>query len=122
MTMSQRHGRSRARKRAKVIAMLGSRCVGCGTRDVRVLQIDHRLGDGYKLRRGGRIRGFDEKHYADIINGDDPLDRYQLLCANCHSLKNKGYTIGSERNSAADKAKQAVREGLRTLAAKARWV
>lgn len=74
--------------------MLGSKCTNCGHSDVRVLQIDHRYNDGNKLKRGGRIRGFDRTHFAAIIRGDDPLDRYQLLCANCHQLKNLGFLDG----------------------------
>src|SRR5689334_6775941 len=83
----------RTRKRRRVIEMLGSRCYNCGNTDIRVLQIDHRYNDGYKLKRGGRIRGFDEKHFAAIIRGDDPLHRYTLLCANCHMLKNQGVEV-----------------------------
>lgn len=83
--------KERVKKRAIVIEMLGSKCVNCGNNDVRVLQIDHRYNDGHKLKRGGRIRGFDTKHYNAIIRGEDSLDRYQILCANCHQLKNQGY-------------------------------
>ena len=82
---------SRAAARSVVINMLGGKCSNCGNDDVRVLQIDHKHNDGKELKRGGRIRGLDAKHYRAIIRGDDPLDRYQLLCANCHSLKTQGY-------------------------------
>lgn len=78
---------ARAEARALVVQMLGASCSRCGTCDARLLQIDHRHDDGYVLRRGGRIRGFDLKHFRAIIRGDDPLERYQLLCANCHILK-----------------------------------
>jgi hypothetical protein len=81
----------RSRKRLQVIEMLGSRCENCGNTDIRVLQIDHRFNDGHMLKRGGRIRGFNKTHFNRIIRGDDPIDRYQLLCANCHQLKNLGF-------------------------------
>lgn len=89
------NGAKRAERRAVVVKLLGGRCVNCGNSDVRVLQIDHKHNDGNKLKRGGRIRGFDLKHFNAIIRGEDPLDRYQLLCANCHALKNLGFLWSS---------------------------
>jgi len=82
---------SRARVRSKVIKLLGSKCNNCGCEDVRVLQINHVYNDGHELKRGGRIRGLDSKHYRAIVRGEDDLSRYELLCANCHMLKTGGY-------------------------------
>jgi hypothetical protein len=66
--------------RLQAIAELGGHCIECGNDDPRVLHIDHVNGDGKILdgrnRAGitaGRIRRFPGV--------------YQLLCANCHSIK-----------------------------------
>lgn len=81
----------RSRKRNEVIELLGGRCVICGTEDHRVFQINHKYNDGFTLKRGGRIRGFDEKHFTRILDGRDDAARYEILCANCHMLRTNGY-------------------------------
>lgn len=84
-------GRDRAKLRSRVVELLGSKCTNCGTDDVRVLQINHVENDGHLLKRGGRIRGFACKHFRAILNGTDPIERYELLCANCHQLRTGGH-------------------------------
>jgi len=78
----ERVGRAIKAKRAAVIALLGSVCVQCGFSDVRALQIDHVFGGGRKERL--------EKGWWNILtdileNGSQ--GRYQLLCANCNTIK-----------------------------------
>lgn len=70
--------------RAEAVAALGSCCVRCGLDDVMVLQIDHVNGDGYKNNRSG-------VNYSEIrsIARKEGLERFQLLCANCHIKKTR---------------------------------
>lgn len=82
--------------RSAVLSMLGGRCVECGHDDIRVLEINHVHNDGYLLVRengpGRRVSsGLTYKHLRLIRDGEDPLDRYEALCANCHALRTKGY-------------------------------
>lgn len=88
--------RSYHRLRTEVLNMLGGRCAVCGHSDLRVLEINHVNNDGYMLVRvnkhDGRMRGgFTHKNLRLIRDGEDPLDRYEALCANCHALRTKGY-------------------------------
>lgn len=78
-----RHRATKARKRAEIIASLGSVCVKCGYSDVRALQIDHVNCDGYldRHRSGGSYYSYLLKQIQ--IRPDD----FQLLCANCHVIK-----------------------------------
>ena len=81
-------GRERLKnKRLKVIDKLGSNCNKCGMSDIRVLQIDHVNGGGYKERNMGLWA------YLNKVL-DDTTGIYQLLCANCNWVKryeNKEY-------------------------------
>lgn len=72
----------RKRLRQRAILFLGSRCVGCGCSDTRLLEIDHIDGDGHLERAAGK-RG-NMHTLRRVIKG---LPGYQLLCANCHTLK-----------------------------------
>jgi hypothetical protein len=79
------------RLRAKVLQVLGSRCVYCGFSDPRALQIDHIRGGGAKERRtlnkgkwgnpGGVWR------LILKMSKEERLLKYQLLCANCNWIK-----------------------------------
>lgn len=75
-----------ARRRAETIAFYGGACVRCGFSDVRALHIDHIDGGGKKERDAGRHGLFE----LWKITRDDPLmarSTFQLLCANCNSIK-----------------------------------
>lgn len=60
---------------------LGNKCAGCGFEDYRALQIDHVNGGGKRLRR---LFGSQLWLYKDVLQNPS---RYQLLCANCNSIK-----------------------------------
>ena len=68
--------------RMDVLLILGGVCVRCGFDDIRALQIDHVNGGGNRevLELGHRAR-----LYMKIRDGDS--EGYQLLCANCNSIK-----------------------------------
>ena len=71
--------RYRAAK-AAVIKALGGCCHDCRINDLRVLEIDHVNGGGGVHRRSGSsLKIF--KHMMEH------LEEYQLLCANCHTIK-----------------------------------
>jgi hypothetical protein len=71
--------RSRRLLREKAHRILGDKCIHCGIRDYRCMQIDHINDDGYRdsLDTAGICR--------KIIKGDK--EGYQLLCANCNWIK-----------------------------------
>lgn len=70
------------RYRAEVIEMLGGVCVKCGFSDERALEIDH--VSPVRHRSGGK------QWHQQIVHLRANPQEYQLLCANCHSIKSKG--------------------------------
>lgn len=60
---------------------MGGKCVKCGFRDSKALQIDHVNGGGNEHRR--RVSWV--TRYRDILSGADTT--CQLLCANCNWIK-----------------------------------
>lgn len=66
--------------RAEVLEKLGNKCVECGERDRRVLQIDHIDGGGGKEQK--TITGNRYKYYLE-----HDCEGLQILCANCNQLK-----------------------------------
>ena len=70
-----------AKRRAKVLAHLGGKCVRCGFSDPRALQIDHVYGGGTKDLR--KYRGV--QYHNRVLK--DAGGQYQLLCANCNWIK-----------------------------------
>src|SRR5205807_843609 len=72
------------RLKLRVFAMLGDKCSRCGFDDDRALQVDHIYGQkeprGSKLRSGGKL-------YRAIVKGLRDIHEFQLLCANCNSIK-----------------------------------
>jgi hypothetical protein len=68
----------RAQKRA--FEVLGSRCSVCGESDFRCLQVDHKLGQGYKERK--RLGAA-----TILVKARNNPDEYQVLCATCNWLK-----------------------------------
>lgn len=69
----------------KVFELLGGPiCNKCGyTQDIRALQIDHILGDGYLDNKQSR----NASYYQRILNNSEAKMRYQILCANCNQIK-----------------------------------
>jgi hypothetical protein len=68
------------RLKKEVFAIWGGKCVRCGFKDKRALQIDHKFGGGTAEKRAlGNYRLLQK-----VLN--DPSD-YQLLCANCNWIK-----------------------------------
>lgn len=81
-----------ARKRNKeiVINYFGGKCLHCNISDIRVLTLDHVNGDGHLERKGKRTYAvaWYAKLYALIIKKKfDLLPTLQLLCYNCHAIK-----------------------------------
>jgi predicted restriction endonuclease len=82
----------RIRQRTKAIHLLGSRCEVCGMDDQDVLEFDHiepilRRSSGHKNR----------DVYKEVIRDENRHERFQLLCANCHTKKtriNNEYSYG----------------------------
>lgn len=78
--------------KAWVYAKLGGKCVSCGTQDYRVLTIDHVNRDAINdslCWTGNQTR--DSRWYLKIYkylqqSGDYPK-QLQLLCMNCHMVK-----------------------------------
>lgn len=70
--------------RLVALGLLGGCCCRCGFADERALQFDHVDGDGYLERQGGRSNPTG-RAVRSVLNGE--RRRYQILCANCHSIK-----------------------------------
>lgn len=71
------------RLRLQVIEHLGGRCKRCGYADnVHALVIDHVNGDGAAERKLGKG---DRALFNAVLN--DAHGRYQVLCANCNTIK-----------------------------------
>jgi len=71
--------------RLEAINILGGKCVKCGFKDWRALQIDHVKGEGMKERKKTHCSSsYYRKVFEEIKNGSD---KYQLLCANCNWIK-----------------------------------
>jgi hypothetical protein len=68
--------------RRLAIKAYGGKCVRCGFSDIRALQFDHVKGGGGQHRKTVSIRmlmfWLKKNNYPDI---------FQLLCANCNSIK-----------------------------------
>lgn len=95
--------KSMLKRRLEMLALMGGKCVRCEFDDWRALQIDHINGGGTAEQRelGNCTRRFYNKVLAN-------LDDYQLLCANCNTIKrfenneisgprNKSRKIATER-------------------------
>jgi hypothetical protein len=65
-----------------VIKAMGGCCTVCKIDDVRVLEIDHKFGDGAKER--SLFSG--DEYYRHILR-NLYTGRYDLLCANHHRIK-----------------------------------
>ena len=65
----------------EVVKHFGGCCGRCGFSDVRALQVDHVSGGGNRDQK----RRTSYKYYIHVI--EDTSGRYQLLCANCNTIK-----------------------------------
>jgi hypothetical protein len=83
------------KRRKFIIDFLGGKCVnhlinyGTECYDIRVLQIDHKEGDGNTERRKykNKVDYLMMSIKRDILAGVDVKKRYQVLCANCNWIK-----------------------------------
>lgn len=69
-----------AKYRQEAIDALGGKCIRCGEEDRRVMQIDHIEGGGASDKR---TRG----SWQRLRAVPNEVERFQLLCANCHARK-----------------------------------
>lgn len=76
--------RKRMNDRKSLIAKLGGVCVRCGFSDPRALCIDHVNGGGGKERK---LFGGNRHRYYKMISDTADSGAYQILCANCNSIK-----------------------------------
>ncbi len=67
--------------RRDVINLFGGRCSNCGITDIRLLQINHRLGGGTKDLGHSPL-----KAYSDIAKGKRDKSEFDVRCANCNIL------------------------------------
>lgn len=76
--------------RKAVIDKYGGKCKKCGFSDIRALNIDHKNGGGGKeygrgiYSKGGKSLSR-TSYYKKVLL--DTTDKYQILCANCNSIK-----------------------------------
>jgi hypothetical protein len=73
------------KRRSDAIRNLGGKCVVCGEMCIYVLEIDHKDNDGY-VDKQKHISAY--ANLCRLAEGDD-LERFQILCANCHAIKTK---------------------------------
>ena len=69
--------------RVWALEKLGGRCP-CGFADARALHIDHVANDGSAHRVTTRVRGR-RAFLHEVI--EDTTGRFQILCANCNTIK-----------------------------------
>jgi hypothetical protein len=63
-------------------------CKGCGFTDIRALQIDHINGGGTQETRNKFNRNYYSYYkYLLSLPIDELKSNYQVLCANCNSIK-----------------------------------
>ena len=70
----------RYKRRQQALDFLGGKCATCGFSDWRALQIDHVNGGGTRESKG---RAQSQLFHDVYVH----KDKYQLLCANCNSIK-----------------------------------
>lgn len=70
--------------RKDLIDFMGGKCIKCGFKDIRALQIDHVNGGGKKEHKNNLLLKSPKTYKEHITKnrGD-----YQLLCANCNWIK-----------------------------------
>lgn len=77
------------RLRERILEKYGGVCAICGFSDHRALQVDHVDNDGCKdpYRKGRRRTAFMQAVLRDTSG------RFQLLCANCNTIKAHEYRL-----------------------------
>jgi len=68
-------------RKNEIIKYLGGKCSKCGTKDIRVLEINHK--DRSKKKRPPKL------HYTmgnRLREWSKNIDNLELLCANCHRI------------------------------------
>lgn len=71
--------------RLNLIQRLGGKCVECGETNTQVLQIDHKLGQGYIEKQYFKNR---EEMFKQYLREYDRESKYiQVLCFNCNIKK-----------------------------------
>lgn len=83
---SNRNAQYALQRRMKVLEAYGCKCNYCGYDKPLALEVDHIFNDGKQERKEKKIKDF----YRFLIQNNYPKDRYQLLCANCNYIKQKG--------------------------------
>lgn len=73
---------ARRKTRLLVLDLLGNKCVKCGFKDIRALQVDHIKGGGLKETKN------DPNYRANLLKHLQAGNtKFQLLCANCNFIK-----------------------------------
>lgn len=75
-------------EKCKAIELLGGTCVWCGNFDVRVLEFDHINNDGKQHRLEINEHSKPIMTRWIIKHPEEARQRIQVLCANCHAIKN----------------------------------
>jgi hypothetical protein len=89
----RRRERKREIKRLVLEQYGGVRCAKCGVTHLAVLSLDHVDGDGaaHRRREFGRQDAGGTIFYRRLLNQGCPKEpRLQVLCMNCHFLKDQG--------------------------------
>jgi len=73
--------------RNKVFTLYGTKCSICNYDEIRGLELDHLNDDGAIERRKYQQKSL----YVKILKNEVDLNRYQLLCINCHANKTWGH-------------------------------
>ena len=76
--------KTRERMRDEIFDILGRRCVVCGFADIRALQFDHINGGG---NEDNKQRHRETRLIYMRNNPDETKSKFQVLCANCNSIK-----------------------------------
>ncbi len=71
--------------RESMFDILGYKCVICGFKDIRALQIDHIKGGGAKEQKNMNGNSGMYRYYKN--NPDKAKKKLQILCANCNWIK-----------------------------------
>lgn len=82
------------RNRLELLELLGGAVCECGFDDIRALEIDHKNGGGNEHRKAMSSH----TRYAEYIKSH--LEEFQVLCANCHSIKTHENNEAKSRNVA----------------------
>jgi hypothetical protein len=81
-----------ARLRKAMLAAYGGKCKHCGESNEAVLEVDHVGNDG-NVHRKELVKLWkywsSTRFFYWLKKNNYPQDRFQLLCANCHTIKHK---------------------------------